>query len=184
MRGRRWMHHDTTGEFELDLAPLLAVIMKLVPVMLLSSAFVQLMVIETELPQVVKEAIQNNNDPNKNLAKVRLEIDNAAGFKIYVTEKGQEKESAVALKNGALDFPALHENLVALKKSHPDVFQIDLVPRAGVEYGDIVRTMDEARRPRDQQITFPVFDAQQNKQVQTPFMFPEVVFANSLESGL
>ena len=39
--GKRFkMHIDRNAEFELDLAPLLAVMVKLVPVLLVSSAFV------------------------------------------------------------------------------------------------------------------------------------------------
>lgn len=183
MKGRRWNNHDTTGEFELDLAPLLAVMVKLVPVLLISSAFVQLMMVETELPQVVKEAVNQNNDPKNELAKIRLSADGTKGISIVIIEKGKEKETVVPMKNNAYDFAALHEKLVAIKKEYPKVFKIDLLPGAGVEYGDIIRMMDEARRSRNNQITFPVFDAQKNAETQTPFMFPEVVFANSLESG-
>lgn len=49
--GRRFkpkINHNS--EFDLDLAPLLAVMVKLVPVLLVSSAFVQMMIIETDLP--------------------------------------------------------------------------------------------------------------------------------------
>ena len=46
-------------DFELDLTPLLAIIMKLVPVLVISSSFLQLTQIETELPQVIKQQIEN-----------------------------------------------------------------------------------------------------------------------------
>ena len=184
MRGRRWMNHDTTGEFELDLAPLLAVMVKLVPVLLVSSAFVQLMMVETELPQVVKEAVQQNNDPKNEIARIRLNVDGSNGMIITIADQGKEQETTVPMKEGAFDFPGLHQKLVAIKQANPKVFKIDLVPGPGVEYGDIIRVMDEARRSRDERITFPVFDPQINAETQTPFMFPEVVFANSLESGV
>lgn len=184
MRKQRWNNHDQSGEFELDLAPLLAVMVKLVPVLLISSAFVQLMMVETELPQVVKEAVQQNNDPKNELPRIRMTVDNTNGVKIVISEKGKERESLVPMKNGAYDFQSLHERLVEIKKSYPQVFKVDLLPGPGVEYGDIIKVMDEARRTRNNRITFPVFDAQQNAEIQTPFMFPEVVFANSLESGV
>jgi biopolymer transport protein ExbD len=59
------------SEFDLDLAPLLAVMVKLVPVLLLSSAFVQVMVVETDLPQAVKEAIQKQDD-KKPVANIQI----------------------------------------------------------------------------------------------------------------
>lgn len=184
MRGRRWIHHDSTGEFELDLAPLLAVMVKLVPVLLVSSAFVQLMIVETELPQVVKEAIQRNDDPKNEIPKIRMNVDSTTGMRIVISKAGKDSEVLVPLKEGAYDFPGLHKRLVEIKTMHPEVFKIDLLPGSGVEYGDLIKVMDEARRSRDQSITFPVVDTQSKQESQTPFMFPEVVFANSLEGGV
>jgi biopolymer transport protein ExbD len=181
MRGRRWLHHDTTGEFELDLAPLLAVMVKLVPVLLVSSAFVQLMVVETQLPQVVQEAIQQDNE--KPLAQIRLQVDPRSGMKIIVAEKGVEKETDVPLKDGGYNYAGLHQALISVKKAYPSVYKLDLVPSGAVPYGDLVKVMDEARRSRDAAITFPVLDKAIGAETQTPFMFPEVVFANSLEGA-
>ena len=65
-------HHS---EMEVDLASLLAVMMKLVPVLLLSSAFIQMMVIETDLPQVVTEAIQKQDLEKKKNVLVEVTQD-------------------------------------------------------------------------------------------------------------
>lgn len=173
------MNHDTTGEFELDLAPLLAVMVKLVPVLLVSSAFVQMMVIETDLPQVVKEAVQK--DIEKPTAKITLEVDGQTGLHIVVNENNKNSEAVIPLKNGAFDFPAIHQHLVDIKRGHPQVFKVDLRPGPGVAYGDIVKVMDEARRARDASVTFPVKDQKTGQDTWTPYMFPEVVFSNSLE---
>lgn len=183
MSRKSWIHHDTTGEFELDLAPLLAVMVKLVPVMLISSAFVQLMIVETELPQVVKEAVDRNDKPDPNLAHIRMDVDEKAGFTVVITKQGQDKEVKVPLKDGKFDFTGLHEQLVGVKKAYPDVFKMDLVPGPNVEYGVLIKAMDQARQAHDAGVTFPIFDAAKNAQTQTPFMFPEVVFANTLGSG-
>lgn len=180
MRSKKLLHHDTSGEFELDLAPLLAVMVKLVPVLLVSSAFVQLMVIETELPQVVREAVENN-DKNADV-KIAMEVDPKVGLRLVVTDReGKEQDSVIPLNGGAYDYPALHQKLVALKSEHPSVFKIDLRPAEGVEYGELVKVMDEARRARDSKLTFPVPGGAQGQETRTPYMFPEIVFANSLE---
>ena len=76
------------SEFELDLAPLLAVMVKLVPVLLMSSAFVQMMIIETELPQVVQEAIKQQ-DTNVKAAHITLEVNKTEGVKIIVENNGE-----------------------------------------------------------------------------------------------
>lgn len=179
MRRARKIKVDHNSEFELDLAPLLAVMVKLVPVLLVSSAFIQVMVIESELPQVVNEAIQRQED-QKTPTNVALEVDEQA-IRIVITDKGQEKVETIAMKDGAYDLQALHNKLVDIKKAHPEVFKIELNPDGKVPYNTIVKIMDEARQARDAKVKFPVFDTKQGKNVETNYMFPEIVFANTME---
>lgn len=178
MRRMKKVKINHNYEFELDLAPLLAVMVKLVPVLLVSSAFVQMMVIETELPQVVQEAIQQQDQ--KPSTSIKLEVNTTEGIRIVISKDGQEQTELVPSKEGHLDFTALHEKLVAVKKLHPEVFKIELSPSESVAYKDIIQIMDEARKSR-QGLRFPVFDKKQNKEVQTDYMFPEVVFGNTME---
>lgn len=180
MRRMKKIHINHNSEFELDLAPLLAVMVKLVPVLLVSSAFVQMMVVETELPQVVSEAIQQQ-DKKDNPTTISLEVDGKAGINIVVNEKGQEKVENVPMKDGGFDLKGLHSKLVAVKQAHPEVFRIELSPDGQVPYNEIVKILDEARQSRDNAVKFPVFDTKQGKQVETNYMFPEVVFANTME---
>lgn len=180
MRRMKKIHVNHNSEFELDLAPLLAVMVKLVPVLLVSSAFVQMMVVETELPQVVSEAIQQQ-EKQPNPTTVALEIDSKAGIHIVINEKGQEKVDTIPLKDGAFDLKGLHAKLVAVKQAHPEIFKIEMSPDGQVPYNDIVKILDEARQSHDSTVKFPVFDTKQGKNVETNYMFPEVVFANMME---
>lgn len=180
MRRAKKIKVDHNSEFELDLAPLLAVMVKLVPVLLISSAFVQMMVIETQLPQVVSQAIERQ-DKQPNPKTLALEIDQKDGIHIVVTEQGKEKVDTVPMKEGGFDFDTLHQKLVSIKKSHPEIFKIEISPSGSVPYKEIVRIMDEARQARDSKIKFPVFDATQGKNVETHYMFPEIIFANTME---
>lgn len=180
MRRAKKIHINHNSEFELDLAPLLAVMVKLVPVLLVSSAFVQMMVIETELPQVVNEAIQRQ-EHQPTPTNIALEVDAKDGINIVITEKGQDKVENVPLKNGAFDYETLHQKLVAVKKSHPEIFKIELNPDGKVPYNEVVKIMDEARQARDTNVKFPVFDTKQGKNVETNYMFPEIIFANMME---
>ncbi|WII72038.1 biopolymer transporter ExbD [Bdellovibrio sp. 22V] len=179
MRRIRKIKVDHNSEFELDLAPLLAVMVKLVPVLLVSSAFVQMMVIESELPQVVNEAIQRQ-EQTPTPTNVAMEVD-AEGIRIVITEKGQDKIETIPMKNGAFDLESLHQKLIAVKKAHPEVFKIELNPDGKIPYDQIVKIMDEARQAKDVNVKFPVFDTKQGKNVETNYMFPEVVFANMME---
>lgn len=180
--GKKYLHVESSGEFELDLAPLLAVMVKLVPVLLISSAFVQMMIVETDLPQAVKEAIQQNQQ--KPETQIFLQMSREAGFSINIHKAdGNVLVKNVPLKGGTYDLSGLHEMLIAVKRENPKVFKLALQPAGAVDYGDIVHVMDEARRARDAKVTFPIYDEQQQKETQTPFMFPEVVFANALEAA-
>lgn len=180
MRRAKKIKVDHNSEFELDLAPLLAVMVKLVPVLLISSAFVQMNVIETELPQVVSEAIQRQ-EQQPTPTNVALEIDAKEGIRVVVTEKGQEKVETIPLKSGTFDYANLHAKLVAVKVAHPEIFKIEINPDGQIPYNDIVKVMDEARQARDNKTKFPVFDSKQGKNVETNYMFPEIVFANMME---
>ncbi|GIL18582.1 MAG: hypothetical protein BroJett040_23330 [Oligoflexia bacterium] len=167
-------------EFELDLAPLLAVMVKLVPVLLISSAFVQVMMIETDLPQAVKEAIARQDD--KKMASIQLDISQKNGIRIIVEEQGKQQVESVPNKSeGQYDLETLHAQLTKIKIAHPEVFRIELAPEPNVAYKDIVKIMDEARRARDRNITFPVQDSKTGKQIETNYMFPDVAFVNMME---
>lgn len=180
--GKRFkLHIDRNAEFELDLAPLLAVMVKLVPVLLVSSAFVQMMIIETELPQVVQDAVKKQEaDPNA--ASISVAVTKDEGVKITLTEKGQAHVEVVGLgQDKQIDYPTLHAKFVALKKSHPAIFKIDMQPAADVAYKDIVKVMDEARKAREKDLRFPVKDEKSGKETTTEYMFPEIVFGNTMD---
>jgi biopolymer transport protein ExbD len=176
---RKKFHINHNYEFELDLAPLLAVMVKLVPVLLVSSAFIQMMVIETDLPQVVQEAIKKQDEQPKK-KQLQVEASSKEGVKFILSLDGKQKVEMVPAKNGTLDYSAVHEKFVQLKKENPEIFKIELNPDDTLAYKDIIKVMDEARRSHDG-AKFPVHDDKTNTDVETEYMFPEVVFGNTLE---
>lgn len=181
MRKRFKPKFNSNHEFELDLAPLLAVMVKLVPVLLISSAFVQVMSVETELPQAVKEAVQKQED-DKSLASVQLSVSSKEGIKVIIAKDGQQKTDLVPLKaDGSFDLPALHKEMQKVKAENPKVFRIELAPEGDVAYKELVKIMDETRKSRDSSVRFPVWDSQKNQNVETDYMFPDVVFSNMME---
>lgn len=180
MKRRFKLNINHNSEFELDLAPLLAVMVKLVPVLLVSSAFVQMMIIETELPQVVQEAIKQQDD-NVKAAHITLEVNKVDGVKIIVENNGEEKVEVVANKDKKIDYATLHAKLVELKKANPQIFKIDLSPDADVAYKDLVAIMDEARKSKSNDIKFKFTDKKTGVESQTDYMFPEIVFSNVMD---
>lgn len=173
-------HNTLSHEFELDLAPLLAVMVKLVPVLLVSSAFVSIMMVETELPQAVKEAVAQNQEKSK--TSIQLDVSSKNGIKIIVEDKGNQNIDVVKNQaDGSFDLKTLHQRLVFVKTQHPEVFRLELNPESQIPYREIVKIMDEARKARDRSVRFPVFDSKLNKEVETDYMFPDVVFVNIME---
>lgn len=181
MAGRYKPQINHNSEFELDLAPLLAVMVKLVPVLLVSSAFVQLMIVETELPQVVQQAMaQQEKHIKKTL--ITLHFGKREGVRIITSTDGNEKVSTVNMaQDKNFDFEAIHSQLVEIKKMHPEVFKIEFNPASDVAYKDVVRMMDEVRKVRTGKQLFPVKDSKTGAVSNTDYMFPEVVFANMSE---
>lgn len=180
--GRRFkLNINHNSEFDLDLAPLLAVMVKLVPVLLVSSAFVQMMVIETELPQVVKQAIEQQNN-NPKAPQIAVEYSKKVGVKIIVTENGKEKVEVIGFsKDQTMDYPTVHAKFIELKKSYPTVFKIDFNPDSDVAYKDIVKIMDEARKSRSNDVRFPIKDLKTGQDTSTDYMFPEINFTNMMD---
>ncbi|MEQ1665742.1 MAG: biopolymer transporter ExbD [Bdellovibrionales bacterium] len=169
------------SEFELDLAPLLAVMVKLVPVLLVSSAFVQMMIIETELPQVVLEAIAKQ-ESNVKPTTISLSLDQKSGISIIVNENGKEKVKQINLNSkNEFDFENTHLAIQEIKKSYPEIFKIEFNPSENVQYKDIVKMMDEVRKSKSNDIRFPVKNQKTGEITSTDYMFPEVVFTNMLE---
>lgn len=181
MSGRYKPKINHNSEFELDLAPLLAVMVKLVPVLLVSSAFVQMMIIETDLPQVVQEAIVKQ-DNNTKPTTVSLSLDKKDGISIVINENGKEKIKQINLnQKKEFDYEKVYLAMQEVKKSHPEVFKVEFNPASSVQYKDIVRMMDEVRKSKSADIRFPVKDEKTGEMSSTDYMFPEVVFTNMLE---
>lgn len=181
MTGRYKPKINHNSEFDLDLAPLLAVMVKLVPVLLVSSAFVQMMIIETELPQVVQEALAKQEISPKP-TKVSLSLDKKDGISIVINENGKETVKQINLNaKHEFDFEKLYLTMQEVKKSYPQVFKIEFNPSASVHYKDIVKMMDEVRKSKSAEIRFPVKNEKTGEMTSTEYMFPEVVFTNMLE---
>src|SRR4028118_330975 len=85
--------------FDLNLAPILDIIVSIVPLLLLSVAFVQVKMIDTSVPQVVAEAAQRAND--KTETTVALKVSKTKGFTLEVTKDGKTVPTAVPNKNNA-----------------------------------------------------------------------------------
>ncbi len=179
---RRFTVKHMPHEFDLDLAPLLAVMVKLVPVLLVSSAFVQLAVIETELPQVVKAAAAQAQTLNPVSVSVHMNANKT--FEVDTNHDQKNDHDVVVMKDNTWDYNALYNKLVSIKKTYPQVFKLDLSPNGKIPYQEIVHVMDVARASKNIQEQFEFTDPKTNKKYTTPLLFPEITFINSLGSNI
>lgn len=176
MRSMKTRTEDAT--FELNLAPMLDIIVSIVPMLLLSVAFVHVTVIDTPVPQIVEKAIAAANEKNKDQVQILLAVSKQAGFRFTITDKGQTKETVVGVKGGELDLDGLYKETLAIKKNYPDVFRLELNPDENVPLDQIVSVMDQVRTTKasDPKMTFT--DVETGKPIETNLLFPDVVFGN------
>lgn len=173
---------EMEANFELDLSPMLALMVSLIPIMLLSTVFVKVTVIETPLPQVVKQAIEN--DRKKKERNVEVSVKLAPDKKIFVLVSVDGKQTfkrQIVKDSQKWSLTELNTALVQVKKSHPKIFRLSLIPHESVSYEEIVKVIDEVRTVRNKNTKLFVKDEKTNQLVETDVMFPDVVFANVIE---
>ena len=165
--------------YELDLSPMLALMVTLIPIMLLATVFVKITIVETALPQVVQQAIEEDRNKKERDVSIHLNMNGNKEFSISVLiDSKKSKTLSVASKSGEWDLEGLHGQFVALKQQFPRVFRVDLFPSEGVLYQDIVKVMDEARNTKSGDPTLYLLDKETNKKIETNVMFPDVIFSN------
>tara|TARA_B100000749_G_C18450166_1_gene476197 strand:- start:33418 stop:33975 length:558 start_codon:yes stop_codon:yes gene_type:complete len=173
---------ESEATFELDLSPLLALMVTLIPIMLLATVFVRVTIIETEVPQVVKKAIEEDRNKKKREVTIHLHM-NEKGFDLMLKYDGRTAKNLTINKTSdkKWDLDKLHKSLLSFKTMHPDVFRVDLFPAESVSYQDIVKVIDEARTVKEGEPKVKLLDKETNKTVETEIMFPDVVFSNVME---
>jgi biopolymer transport protein ExbD len=162
--------------FDLNLAPMLDIIVSIIPMLLMSVVFVQITVIETPVPQAVEKAMAVNEQ--KNEVQIQLSVSKASGIRISVTDKGQNKEQTIALKDNALDLPELRKQIFALKQQYPNHFRVELNPDETLQLNEIVQIMDHVRNKAKEDPKIKFTDVDTGKLIETDLMFPDVVFGN------
>ena len=174
---RKFKKPTADSTFELNLAPMLDIIVSIVPMLLLSVAFTQVTIIDTPVPQAVEKAIAAANEKNKDVVQVALAVSKTSGFRFTITDKGQTKETSVAMKGDKFDLEALHKEALSIKKTYPDVFRLELNPEEAVALDQLVGVMDQVRQTSKEE-TKVVFKDETGKDIETNLLFPDIVFGN------
>ena len=181
-RNRRYLkQEDDDATFELDLSPMLALMVTLIPIMLLSTVFVKVAVIETPLPQVVAKALEQDRKKKDREVRLVVKMEQNTGLNIHVYRGSAKRSVAIPKVQGEWDFARLHKEVVQVKVENPKLFRLDLIPGKDVSYADIVKVMDEVRNTREGDPKVYIEDVDTKERVETDIMFPDVIFSNVLE---
>lgn len=177
------VHRQRKGDasYDINLAPFLDIIIVIIPMLLLSIAFVQVRMIETNVPQIVAQKIQEQKKNEEPPVSLALKADMAMGFSLEVKEKGKTHDVKIALKDGKFDYERLAVEALNVKHEHIDIFSMDFMPEKTVPYEAIVKTMDTLRRLPASEGKIAVKDSKTGEVTQTDMMFPDVTFANVVE---
>jgi biopolymer transport protein ExbD len=170
--------NDST--FDLNLAPVLDIIVSIVPMLLLSVAFVQVKMIEAPTPQVVAEQTAQANPPKPETV-ISLRVSKKTGFAFDITDtKGKTTSTHVALAAAGLDYDGLLASAIKIKETYPEISRLQLVPDGDVAFDEIVKVMDQVRqKPRPKSVEpVSISDAAKAKPVETSYLFPDVIFSS------
>ncbi len=166
---------------ELDMAPMLAMMVALIPVLLLSTAFVKVMMIESPLPQIIAEAIAQDKANGERHVEVTLDVEGDKSLKLSLSVNQKEQKWTFKPDNGEFPIDNLREELIRIKRNHPRTFRLTLNPSTALSYKEIVKIMDSVRDSQDPAIQFSIQDQKTGETAQTTLLFPEVVFGNVAE---
>lgn len=167
------------SNFDLNLAPMLDIIVSIVPMLLMGIAFLEIKMLETPVPQVVAEAMQKENELKELPVNLSLRLARS-GFVFEVDNKGQKSQVEVKAKDSKLDFVELKEASYKLKQQFPNTYKIALLPDQNVSYFEIVQAMDAVRKSNPTSPKFQIVDAKTGAQSETDLMFPNASFGNVL----
>ena len=160
---------------EINLIPLMNVFCILIPFLLLAAVFVQLSIINTNLPTAASLSKKDTEEsPTPEVKKLNLTVFiTKEGFMLAgyggvlnVTdvengdEEGQKKSRTIIPKKvigkdrdgndlKEYDFTKLQDNLRKIKKAFPSHYSIILLPESHVKYETIIKTLDFSREYRE-----------------------------------
>jgi len=171
--------HDST--FELNLAPMLDMLVVLITVLLVSFTSIRLGVLDGLIPQPVANAVEEDRKKTDREFSVAVSVSPKTGLVIIVKNNGKEDKQAIPNVDGKLDVTKLHQQLVQLKLQHPETFRLEMLPAEDATYNDIISVMDRVRitGPNDPKVK--VKDPKTGEMAETYLLFPDVVFANVVD---
>ncbi|MES3038739.1 MAG: biopolymer transporter ExbD [Bdellovibrionota bacterium] len=133
----RYRRKKALTEFELDLAPLLAVMVKLVPVLLLTTSFVSFAALDTQLPSNGDPAI---SDPKTNVTMALKST--TTGYVLTVEKSGTVLETV-----NAATVADVKKYVPALAVKYPDIKTFFLSPSDANSFEEMAKLLEASPVP-------------------------------------
>jgi len=168
-------------DWEIDLSPLLALMVTLIPVLLLQTSFVTLKMLETTLPVLSDVKVEEPKDKKKKIDfNLNVFVEDKKSIKMLVNVNNKQvKKIDLKPSQGEFDLAGFKSELVKIKEKYPKQVSAKITPADAVSYDTIVKFLDVMRKPEGGE-TFKFID-DEGKKLETAVLFPDVVFGNIAE---
>jgi biopolymer transport protein ExbD len=131
---------------ELDLVPMMSVIVHLIPMLMLSVRFVFLAAVPTKGPVIASKPAANEGELAAQQAKVVSVLVARQGFVVGGNDAADPRIPCKgACAPDTYDYAALTSAMVEAKRLHPTETRVVIAPEPDVSYDTLVRVMDATR---------------------------------------
>lgn len=172
---------EDEASFEIDLAPFLSIVVALIPILLLTAVFMKVGLVDTQLPQIINEAVAQERKEENAPTLVKVEALEKQGLVVEVTHNGRASKREIPISNNDFNYDEFHRELVKVKEEHPMIFRLELRPSSDLSYEKIIKLMDYARKTRTGDPKLFVTDPKTNQKLESNIMFADIFFGNVLE---
>jgi len=152
------------GSHDLNLVPMMNLVLLLIPTILITASFVEITVINVAAPQIGGGAPTEQEKPEKPPLNLTIVLTDQ-GFTIAGSGGvlGQAEADPNAAKgptipktgDGKYDWEGLTRKLVEIKDAFPEETKVIINAEPDIKYEFLVGTMDAARETKDRRELFP-----------------------------
>lgn len=166
-------------QIELNLVPMMDTFVVLIGFLLYTMAFLALVTVETPLPMASPTEVAEKLKEKPLQLTVSFREDET---EIWSPFQRIESKKIKNTPEGAPDYRALHEALVAVKQKFPNEKKVVLAPTGSINYEILVAAMDSVRILEATDPPLYAKNPETGVDEAQKLLFPEVVFGNILGS--
>lgn len=168
---------ESASDWEIDLSPLLALMVTLIPVLLLQTSFVTLRMLDTSLPVLSDVKVEDKKEKDKIEFDLQIMASKDSDIKLnLLIDKKVKKTVTIKAKDKDFDYEKIGQELFSIKKEYPSELSAKFTPDDKVSYEKIIKVLDVVRKNKTGEL---IKYADQNGQnVETDLLFPDVMFGN------